>query len=176
VLLDQCPELQAIPRLPPGYCESGSEDDHRLQLAIYAFANTTISNIPPPFFAIASRMTSTNFVREITDKLSHVSLSEGIASPHGPMICDGCCMYPLMGLRYKARDIRSTYNLCGKCFSNKCRTHNCNFIKGKSNIPPFAYKMDLKYDLCHDCFTKFGCDERDFYTRIHQMMSYIDLF
>jgi len=171
VLLDQCPELQAIPRLPPRRWESGSQDDHRLQLAIEAFANTAISNIPPPLFAIGSWMPSTNFVTEVTDKLSRVSLSKGIAGlPHRSVICDGCCMWPLLGPRYKARDILSTYDLCGKCFSNKCHTYDCNFTKGKSNIRSYA-SVQLNYNLCHACFAKSGCDERDFYTGIHQTIS-----
>lgn len=112
LFLDQCPELQAIPRLPPGCCANGPEEYRRLRLAFDAFASTANSNIPP-LFAIIPGLNMLESSTEITVKISRVSLSGGNAAvSHPSLICDGCCMWPLTGPRYKARDIQSTYDLC----------------------------------------------------------------
>ena len=151
------------------------EDTHRLLLALDAFVNTMSSAIPPPLFAlfrdrsIAPSTTSKNLNTKVNIELPHRSISRLLpnAIPHLGVICDGCMMQPLFGPRYKARDIRTTYDLCIKCFANKCHRDGCNFIK---NRQPGRYRdknvIEMNYDLCYACFKESGCDERDFYTGI----------
>lgn len=153
VLLDQCPELQAIPRLPPGCCEGGPEDFHRMLLALEAFINITDSNIRPLPCAISP------------DHTPAFSLDDAVH----PVICDGCGMRPLRGLRYKARDIESLHRFCPKCYTNKCNITDCNFTKSKRSYRRYSLSVYMSnYDLCQACFTRSGYDEKQFYPGIHQ--------
>ena len=208
VLLDQCPELQAIPRLPPSLFNFVRvEEEHmRLFLAMDAFTNTAKSAILGPALRPSSlRVEPSTALGTSTDqveaKLSHLSLSR-VPNPttHLGVECDGCMMKPLIGARYKAKDIETKYNLCRKCCSNKCRRSDCNFESaGEMNVQRFisgsttgisalrrfherktvtgylsgercsaTAVRQANYDLCQACFTKSGCDERDFYPAIHQ--------
>jgi hypothetical protein len=182
VSLDQCPELQAIPRLPPRCCENPpeSEDYHRLLLAVDAFVNTTKSAIPPRFFALdfrdrildATSTTWESLTTEISEKLKKVVLTRVFPNTgvqHFNVECHGCMQEPLIGPRYKARPIRTTFDLCRKCLTNKCRRSDCNFTKNKTPGRYCGLKViEMEYNLCHACFIESGCDERDFYLGIHE--------
>lgn len=157
VLLDQCPDLTAIPRLPARCFGASTEDNHRMVLALQAFAKTTKSFIQPPLFAQGTSMTKIIFDR--------LPLTMSKWKPHLGVQCDGCSMLPLPGPRYKLKNIRTTVDLCQKCLSNKTHRSHCNFDSESSSPRRLHCEsvLETNYDLCQICFVASKCNESDFY-------------